>query len=167
LLAFLATIPGAAYQEPPIEYSVKAAFLLNFTKFIEWPAEFFEKPDSPMSICIMGNDPFGHTLDKMVEGESVQGHKLVVQRIQNPPARRSCQVLFISASERSSTRALKDAGPGVLFVGEREDFLADGGIIHFVIDNRRVRFDISLAAAERARLKLSSKLLSVARSVEK
>ena len=157
----------AAAQEPPSEYSVKAAFLLNFIKFIDWPAESFERPDSPLAICILGVDPFGRTLDTMIEGESVNGHKLTVQRIQDTPARGSCQVLFFSASEKPRSRALKDLGPGILSVGEAEGFLADGGILNFAIENRRVRFDVSIPAADRARLKLSSKLLSVARSVQK
>jgi len=166
-LAFWAAVPGAAFQEPPSEYGVKAAFLLNFTKFVDWPADSFEKPDSPITICILGDDPFGRTLDSMLEGESVNGHKLAMQRIQKAPARRSCQVLFISAIEKSRSKVLKDVGPGVLSVGEYEGFLADGGIMNFVIDNRRVRFDINLAAAERALLRVSSKLLSVARSIQR
>jgi hypothetical protein len=107
-----------------LEYQVKAVFLLNFTKFIEWPAAAFELPVSPVTICILGEDPFG------------------------------------------AAKPLPDLGPGVLTVGEGETFTREGGMIGLVIDNRRVRFDVNQTAAERAGLKISSKLLSVARDVQ-
>jgi hypothetical protein len=152
--------------EVPLEYQVKAVFLLNFTKFIEWPAAVFELPESPVSICILGEDPFGATINQIVKGEVVNGRKVVVQRISHAPAPKSCQVLFWGRTEGAATRPLPDMGPGVLTVGEGETFARQGGMIAFVIDNRRVRFDVNQAAAERAGLKISSKLLSVARDVQ-
>jgi len=143
-----------------LEYQVKAVFLLNFTKFIEWPAADFEAPDSPVTICILGEDPFGTAIDQVVSGEVVNGRKVAVQRISRAPAPKSCQVLF------SAAKLLPDLGPGVLTVGEGETFMRAGGMIGFVIDNRRVRFDVNQAAAERAGLKISSKLLNVAREVQ-
>lgn len=151
----------------PLEYQVKAAFLLNFPKFVQWPTAAFEDASSPIAICILGNDPFGATLDRLVEGETVNGRKLVVRRIHHAPAPGSCQVLFIGRSEPDASKVLAGVGPGVLTVGEGEDFLDQGGIVAFVIENRRVRFDINQAAAARASLVLSSRLLNVARSVEK
>ena len=152
---------------PTLEYQVKAAFLLNFPKFIQWPTTAFEDASSPIAICILGNDPFGATLDHLVEGETVNGRKLVVRRIHHSPAPKSCQVLFIGSSEPDASKVLAGTGPGVLTVGDGEDFLGKGGIIAFIVENRRVRFDISQAAAARASLVLSSRLLNVARSVEK
>lgn len=152
-----------AAQQQPLEYQVKAAFLLNFTKFVEWPTDEFADPESPISICILGEDPFGAAIDEIVEGEIVGTRKLAVHRVASP--QKECQVLFVSRSEKDLAKILTAVGPGVLTVGEGESFLRDGGIISFVIENRRVRFNISQTAARNARLRLSSKLLSVAKMV--
>jgi len=148
------------------EYQVKAAFLLNFTKFIEWPASAFEASDSPIAICILGDDPFGSTLDRIVAGEVVDGRKVTAQRVKQAPLPKSCQVLFAGRFEKDVSKVLPGLGPGVLTIGEGESFVRDGGMIAFVIENRRVRFEINQTAAERAGLKLSSRLLNVAKSVE-
>jgi hypothetical protein len=150
-----------------LEYQVKAVFLLNFTKFIDWPAAAFELPDSPITICVLGEDPFGATLDQVVNGEIVNGRKVAVQRIKRPPAPKSCQILFWGKSDIAAAKVLPGLGHGVLTVGEGESFLHEGGMISFIIDNRRVRFEVNQTLAENAGLKLSSKLLSVARSVER
>lgn len=149
-----------------LEYQVKAVFLLNFTKFIEWPAAAFERPESPVTICILGEDPFGAALSQVVSGEVVNGRKVAVQRIKHVPAPKSCQVLFVGRPEGPAGKSLPDLGPGVLTVGEGESFEREGGMIAFIIENRRVRFDVNQAAAGRAGLKISSKLLSVAREVQ-
>jgi hypothetical protein len=160
--------PCACAADDSLEYEVKAAFLLNFIKFIDWPASAFANSGSPVAICILGNDPFGHALDQVVEGETVNGRKVALQRIKRAPPAKSCQVLFIAKSEKDTLKTiLPGLGPGVLTVGEEDSFLRAGGMIAFVIENRRVRFDINQAAAEAAALKLSSKLLSVARAVGK
>ncbi len=164
---FAISLPVCAADEPPLEYQVKAAFLLNFTKFVQWPASAFSDQRSPLAICILGEDPFGSSLDEIVKGEAVNGHELVVQRIRRPSEGKACQVLFVARTEKEVPRILDDLGPGVLTVGEGERFLEDGGIIAFVIEDRRVRFDIDQRAAARARLTLSSRLMSVARSVKK
>lgn len=155
-----------AAEGPPSEYQVKAAFLLNFTRFIEWPAAAFGDSDSRFTICILGDDPFGPVLDEIVSGETVNTRTLGIERGRRPPFK-SCQILFVSKSEKSVPKTLRDLGSGVLTVGEEDSFLREGGMIAFVIENRRVRFDINPTAAANAGLKLSSKLLSVARSVEK
>jgi hypothetical protein len=165
--AWLTLALSSKAADEPLEYRVKAAFLLNFTKFIEWPASAFETPDSPIAVCILGEDPFGAALDEILAGEVVNGRKLSLRRLKRPPAPRSCQVLFVSRSEKESHPALPNAGTGMLTVGEGEDFVREGGMIGFLIDNRRVRFDINQTAAENAGLKLSSKLLSVARSIKR
>jgi hypothetical protein len=155
--------PRAA-ASAPLEYDVKAAFLLNFTKFVEWPASAFASPDAPLNICILGGDPFGRAIDQLVEGESVNQHRITVERIRSDQPK-ACQVLFVGNGPIPA--GFSAANPAVLTVGEGEDFIRQGGVIAFVIDNRRVRFDISVKAATNAGLKLSSKLLSVARSVDK
>lgn len=141
--------------------------MLNFTKFIDWPPTAFADANAPFTICVIGKDPFGHALSDIVQGETVNGRNLVVKTFPQFSPPQACQVAFFSAGDRDSGRTLRDYGPGVLTVGDGQKFFQDGGMIAFVIDNRRVRFDINEGAAERAGLKLSSKLLSVARVVQK
>jgi len=162
-----ATYPVRAADEQTLEYQVKAAFLLNFTKFVEWPPAAFADEHSPLAICILGEDPFGSTLDEMVKGEAVNGREIVIQRILRAAPRKMCQVLFVPKSEKDVPKILAGVGPGVLTVGETENFLQDGGILAFVIENRRVRFDIHQSAAANAMLTISSRLMTVARSVQR
>jgi hypothetical protein len=171
LLAWAGVIATISYpahaQDEPTEYQVKAAFLLNFTKFVQWPATAFADEHSPLAICILGDDPFGNALNETVKGEAVNGHELSIQRIRRAPDAKSCQVLFVARPEKEVPKVLADLGPGILTVGEGEKFLQNGGIIAFVVQDRRVRFDINQTAASRARLAVSSRLMNVARSVEK
>ena len=137
-LALLMPVRAVAADER-LEYQVKAAFLLNFTKFIEWPASAFDAPDSPIVICILGDDPFGKTLDQIVAGEVVAGRKIVVQRIRRLPPIKSCQELFVYRQEKEVLKTIPAIGPGVLTIGEGESFVRDGVMIAFVVENRRVR----------------------------
>jgi hypothetical protein len=161
-----ATESFSPIDEPPLEYRVKAVFLLNFTKFVEWPEGTFGAPDAPLSICILGEDPFGRALDSVIEGETINNRRIVVRRIQRLPLP-SCQVLFMGRDEKDISHTLAAVRTGVLTVGEGDRFLREGGMIAFVLDNRRVRFDINQAAAASSGLQISSKLLNVARTVEK
>ncbi len=168
LLMFLLARPGLPQLRAPAnEYQVKAAFLLNFTKFIEWPPSAFDDAHSPIAICLFGDDPFDGALNQLVEGEVVNGRKMAVQKIRRAPAPKSCQVVFIGRAEKEAVKILGGLGPGVLTVGEGEDFLRDGGMIAFVLENHRVRFEINQGAASNAELSLSSRLLNVAKAVEK
>ena len=152
-----------------LEYSVKAAFLLNFTKFIEWPPGSFIDAQSPMEICILGKDPFGRTLDDLLQGENAGGRLLVARRIDQPPTARTCHVLYIGAFSREDSKDLPQMlgglPQGILTVGEGDRFTHAGGMIALVVDERRVRFDINQSAAQRGGLKLSSRLLAVARAL--
>jgi hypothetical protein len=145
------------------EYDIKAAFLLNFTRFVTWPAPPAERAASPFAICVFGNDPFGNVLDRTVASETVGSRPLVVRRIRKWPD--SCDVLFLPAAESSEASVLTQVGKDVLTVGESSDFLADGGMIRFIVEDRRVRFDISRGAVGRSALKMSSRLMEVARAV--
>ena len=164
----LALLLASTYlaAQASLEYQVKAAFLLNFAKFVDWQSSAFADPASPLAICIVGKDPFGRGLDDLVQGEMVNGRKLTVHRMTGRPAPKSCQILFTQESGKDAGDTLTGLGPGVLTVGEGDTFLRDGGMIAFRIENRHVRFDIDPKAAEAASLKISSKLLSVARSVK-
>lgn len=174
VLAFvwLAASPGVAPGQPVTssvprvmaEYRIKAAFLLNFVKFIDWPAEE-SRSRSPLTVCVYGDDPFESLLDRTFAGETVNNRPLKVTRIRKWPE--NCDVVFIAGTERDVRNVLQQIGPGVLTVGESASFLRDGGMINFVIDDRRVRFDISRSALERASVRVSSRLLGVARTVLK
>lgn len=169
LLLLLATgAPAGANARSDLEYQVKAAFLFNFAKFVEWPADAFETPQAPVAICVLGQDPFGESLDHLVRGETVNGRRLVVRRPRQFLEVRDCQIVFLAGSESGYQNQILSAleGASVLTVGEDEGFLTDGGVIRFLLEQNRVRFDINLIAAETNRLKLSSKLLRLARSVQ-
>jgi hypothetical protein len=158
---------GASGDERPLEYQVKAAFLLNFARFVEWPPGTFANDDAPISICVLGEDPFGQVLDSTLHGEFVDAHRFAVRRFLHIPPAGYCHVVFVGSGEKDVAGILAGLGRGVLTVGEGDQFLRASGMIALVIDNRRVRFDVNQAAADRAGVKLSAKLLSVARSVER
>ena len=98
--------------EPPLESQVEAAFLLNFTKFTEWPSSAFSTPGSPFAICILGNDPFGQALDQIVGGESVKGHPVTVLRLAEPPRPQTCQLVFLSTRTMDLPKILRELGSG-------------------------------------------------------
>lgn len=167
---FLAVLlaPSSGAQEAE-EYQVKAAFLYNFAKFVEWPSQAFKSPQDPMVVCVLGRNPFGNALEQATHGKSVEGHTLYVRQISGVEQAGGCQILFISASEakrfRSFWAGLNPAG--ILTVGEADGFATSGGVINFKLDGGRVRFEINVDAAERAQLQISSKLLSLAQIVRK
>jgi hypothetical protein len=156
---------SAIAADAPAEYGVKAAFLLNFTRFVTWPPESFSDSKAPLAICVLGRDPFGTVLDEVVQGVMANGHGLVIRRISEPPAAQACQIVFIDPEIKDSRRVLTAIPLTVLTVGEGSQFVHQGGMIGFVVENRRVRFDINYARSEEAGLKISSRLLSVARTV--
>src|SRR5216683_4298671 len=165
LFAFTpADLPGQSIDE----YQVKAAFLYNFAKFVEWPAQAFTGPDEPISICIFGQNPFGRSLDDAVRGKVVEGRAFVVLKLSDFRQSGACKILFISSSERKSVRALlaQVKTGGILTVGETEGFAAEGGVVDFTLDEGRVRIEINVQAAEQQWLRISSKLLSLARIVK-
>lgn len=150
-----------------LEDQVKAAFLLNFTKFVEWPDGAFEGPGDPVTMCVAGEGPIGESLQDLVQGATVSGRRLAVHRTRSLAELRDCHLVFVPRSERRRQAEILSAlqGSGILTVGDADGFLADGGMIRFVLDQNRVRFEINLAAAEAGGLKLSSQLLRLARSV--
>lgn len=154
-------------DDPPTEYQVKAAFLFNFAKFVEWPADAFAA-GAPLSICVVGEDPFGDNLDALTKGERLNSREIAVRRLKGDDAPRGCHVLFVSGSERRRLRQVLEEvhGGGVLTVSDIDEFARAGGMIRLTKQNYRIGFEINPQAAERARLKISSKLLSLAKIVE-
>jgi hypothetical protein len=148
----------------PTDYEVKAAFLYNFARFVEWPAEAGPDPGTPFVIAILGRDPFGAVLDETVAGKTVGGRPIEVRRVARVDEARDAQIVFVSPSERANVAAILKAleRPGILTVGDTDGFATQGGAINFTVHARRVRFEINPAAAEQARLKMSSQLLKLA-----
>lgn len=142
----------------PTEYQVKAAFIYNFLSFVQWPASDLDKK-GPVGICILGEDPFGSELD-VLQKKRIRGRSIVIRRLRGLEEVGGCDVLFISRSEkRSLKRIIRSIGnKGILTVGDMEGFGEEGGIIQFYIKDRKVRFLINRRAAERAGLRISSKL---------
>jgi len=163
LLALLLAVPGAAPAQTAEEYAVKAAFLYNFTKFVDWPAAAF--PDAGVfKICVLGDDPFGGSL-QAIAGEQVGSRKLKVARTDAASRSGGCQILFISRSERDRIPQILAAvkGAPVLTVGDGKGLADDGVIVNFILEGTRVRFEINTESAERAGLQISSKLLQLAK----
>jgi YfiR/HmsC-like len=149
------------------EYEIKAAFLYNFAKFVEWPNLGQSGSSTPMNLCVLGRDPFGSILDQSIQGKMINGRLLVINRVTRTEDAMTCQVLFISASEKQRLPEIlgRLQKASVLTVGDMGQFTEEGGMIYLKTEGTRVRFDINLAAANRARLKISSKLLQLASAV--
>jgi hypothetical protein len=161
------TIRTIRAQEAPKEYQVKAAYLFNFLKFVEWPDDPLVDTHGRWVIGIVGDNPFGNELTKIISGKTVQGHELQLRRFQPGEDLHASHVLFISASEKKNLPSVLATlnGSSVLTVADMDHFIESGGMIQFVIEDKRVRFAIDVGASSRARLKVSSKLLSLARTV--
>ena len=164
---FLALSVQVGAQEALTEYQVKAAYLFNFLKFVEFPGESFADPLAPMVIGVVGEDPFGSALPQVVMGKTVEGRDLVIHVYRAGDELRGAHILFISASEKKRLPAILSGlrGSSVLTVSDEPGFLDAGGMIQFLNENGRVRFAINTDATSRANLKMSSKLLSLARPV--
>jgi hypothetical protein len=169
----VSTSIGAAASAPEpardaaLEYEVKAAFLYNFAKFVDWPEDAPGTDRPALVIGVLGVDPFGESLDAAVRGKTVNGRALSVRRFAEPSDLEPCQILFVSASQarRLPEILTRLAGTPVLTVGEPEKFNRNGGIVRLVTEDNKVRFEINVDAAEHAGLQISSKLLALARIV--
>jgi hypothetical protein len=175
VIVFLVTVSGVLDMPPVLdgessgagEYDVKAAFLFHFAQFVEWPAESFKDASSPLTYCTIGEDPFHGALDQSLNGKMVGTRPLRVAHIQQSQSVQSCQVLFVGAgvAKRLGVAIGSVAGNGILLVGETEHFVQEGGVIGFLLEQNKLRFEINLEAAEKANLKISARLLTLARTV--
>lgn len=171
LLALAATVLGRAVEAPGIakEHQLKAAFLYNFTKFVDWPPQRFEKPDAPIVIAVLGRNPFDDALRELAIDRKVNGRAVKFVRAEAPAQAMSAHLVFIAAGEEprfAAAIAALNAG-GVLTVGESERFAAAGGAITFVMEDSKVRFVINLAATQVAQVRVSAQLQKLATRVEK
>jgi hypothetical protein len=164
----MAFCPGVHAEPSLSEYQVKALFLLNFAKYVEWPAEAFSGPSAPITIGVLGTGPCGDHLRKAVEGKTISGRAIVVHQIEHPEDMNKCHILFISGTEKNHLAEILSQlqSRPVLTVGENDQFAQKGGVIGFVKKDGKVRLEIDLKAARGAKLEISSKLLSVADRVD-
>lgn len=161
--------PGAmtAATDSP-EYMIKAAYLLNFARLIQWPRDAFIGPESPLTIGVIGADPFGSALDLTVEGKKIGNRRIAVTRLRWGQDFRQCQMVFISSadSSRIGELATRVGRLPILIVGETTDLAKQGATINFRIEDDRVRFEVNVESARLARLTISSQVLRVARIVK-
>jgi len=155
--------PGAAAQAFSAA-QVKAAFLYNFAKFVEWPGAAFDSADAPFVLGVLGTDPVGAAARELLRGKSIKGRPLVVREVAGPKAARECHLLFFGRDEEDRLEAILDAlsGAPVLVVSDVERFTDRGGMIELVTVGQRIRFAIDAAAARAAGLTLSSQLRELA-----
>lgn len=177
LAAFSAGILLAGFPEDDVfaraqspesaEYEVKAAFLYNFAKFVEWPADAFQNEKAPIALCVFLHDPFGNALDDVIRGKTINKRELAARRVSDPRELRACQLVFVSDKESKHLPEMLNAlkGASALVVGETDQFAEGGGGIQFYMEDNKVRFSANVDALQRARLTVSSKLLALARIV--
>ena len=158
MLARAQTAPSAINQ-------VKAVFLYNFTQFVTWPPEAFAGSNSPFVIGVLGTNPFGAYLEKVVEGETVSGRSIVIRYYTEAAAVQNCHLLFINKENPRETLT-ELAGNAILTVGDRESFIRSGGMISFYLDKNKIRFYINTKKAKAVNINISSKLLRLANVIE-
>lgn len=155
---------GLAQGTQPTEYQIKAALVFNFAKFVEWPSAAFAGPTSPIVIGILGDNPFRDDLSKTIGSKTIDDHPLVIKEFRSLTEATNCHILFISTSEKKQLSEILVAfkGASVLTVGEMSGFTEAGGMVNFVLEGTKIRFQINNEAAAKAQLKISSKLLTLA-----
>ena len=169
LCLILVLAPTARALCAPSEYELKAAFLLNFANYVEWPPRNAADSGGAFTIGVYGDASFASLLSQAASGKTVNGRKMEVRRFSAIRDIKPCHILFIPSSEEARTgrilRAVKDWN--VLTVGESEGFARNGGIIGFFLEDKKVRFEINPDEANKSGLKISSKLLKLARIVKR
>jgi YfiR/HmsC-like len=167
-LALLAVPCLQAQASRPTDYDVKAAYLYNFGRFVEWPTSVTAKSDA-FNVCILGQDPFGPALDATLANETIGGKSVTAKRISTPQEASGCHILFMSSTEDIRLKKIIEAldKEAVLTVSDMPKFSQRGGMIQFVLEGKRVRFEVNLGAVQHAGLTLSSELLKVATEVRR
>jgi hypothetical protein len=162
--ALLGAWPTGVYAQVASEPAVKAAFLLNFVKFTEWPEDVLP-PGAPVVMCLTDN-AVANALEQIVVGKTVDGHPLFVSRVKVDGALRACGLLYVRDLDgRRWTKVLEGIkGASVLSVGDIEEFNTLGGVVRLLIEDGRMHFAINIVAADQARLKLSAKLMNLAKA---
>ena len=149
------------------EYDVKAALLLNFARFIEWPESAFAGPRAPIEICVFAPSPFGDVLDRTLHSETVGERSLSAREVSSAPESGGCHVLFIPAGAETRAGGLLKSGPHTVTVGESPRFAQMGGAVTFVLEGGRVRFHVNLRPVEERGVRISARMLHVASRVDR
>ena len=154
------------FAQKASEYQVKAAFLFNFTKFLDWPPATMGQADEPFVIGVLGTDPFGSYLDETIAGEKIMEHPMIIKRFSTVEQIDRCHILFINEPRKTTEvlNALK--GKSILTVSDDSHFCRNGGIIRFYTENESIHLEINIQAAKAANLAVSSKLLRIAKIYE-
>lgn len=161
---FCASLPLQAQISSTEEYRLKLAFLFNFAKFVEWPADAFPSPQAPLNICIIGRDPFDAELERQVTERNLYGHPVAIRTLRPNDDFGGCHLIFLPASSDGSLPGvLKRLDGSTITVGESAGFVARGGVVNFVVEGTNLRFAVNLSAAQRTRCRISSRLLTLAR----
>jgi len=165
----LSGLDAGGQAAKPTDYQVKAAYLYNFGRFVEWPAKGATPQNSSFTICVLGEDPFGQALDATLAGETIGNQKVTARRISSLQESADCQILFISSSEAKRLNKIMEAlgNSAVLTVSDIPQFSQRRGMIQLLMEGNRIRFEVNLAATQRAGLTLSSELLKVATAVRR
>jgi hypothetical protein len=153
------------------EYLIKAGYIYNFAKLIDWPSKAFPQPDSPIVIGILGEDPFGPIMDRIVADKKINGRTIVVKRLKwtkDLKSVKDCNILFVSSSEKEHFESVLGGMKGlpILTIGDAPGFARRGGIMNFILEDNKVRFEVNVEAAKDADLTISSRLLTLARIVQ-
>lgn len=173
LAAVFGSLVTAAQTQTADEYQVKAAYMYNFSKFVEWPAQVFDSPTQPIVFCVLGQTPLSPPLRGMLSGKVVERRPLVFRQLSDSTLAGKCQVLFLGSPDKNQNKEQmlqtldQIKSLPVLTVGDTEDFTKQGGIVRFVPDSGRVLLEVNLDAADAAKLSISSKLLSISRILRK
>ncbi len=165
--AFFAPLNVAAEPVRSSEYLVKATYLYNFARFTEWPSEMFDRPDAPVIICILGKAPFGDAF-RIIKDKVVRGRPLLIRQCQDIRKIKECHILFITSSEEANLAKILSSIKGLpsLTVSDMEGFVQRGGIVRLFTAGNKIRFEVNPQAAKRSFLKISSKLLKLAKIFE-
>ncbi len=165
----VAIAPRAVTGQTVDEYQVKAAYMYNLAKFVDWPAQVFDGPVQPIVFCVLGQTPLSPALRDTLSGKVVDRRPLVFRQLSDSKQADKCQVLFISSADKKQMRQTLEEIKSlpVLTVGEAEDFTDQGGVVRFLLDAGRVRLEFNLDAADCAKLRVSAKLLGLAKTVRK
>lgn len=169
MLVLIVGQPTLAANQSNLAAAVKAAFILKFGDFVAWPEESFSGDGAPFTICVLGTDPFQSILDQVVAGQVIGSHKVTIRRLQTLSTYDGCHILFVAhgTPQNVSTVFVTLKNQPVLIITDEAEGLDADGMIHFVIRDGRVRFNIDEDAADRHGLKISSKLLGVALAVHR
>lgn len=155
---------GFAQETAPTEYQIKAAFIYNFAKFVEWPADAFSTDTAPITIGVLGDNVFGDNLERTIQNKVINNHPFAFRAFRSIADITNCQILFISRSEKKHLPQILGAlqKTSTLTVSEMDQFIQSGGMINFVIEEERIHFEINNENAKKSGLKISSKLLGLA-----